>query len=474
MFLGWTVKVNGLTAGGGLVCAITQTSGVKCWGWNYYGGLGNGSTSNTNYPVDVVGLSNGVDGIASGDAHACAKTIDGRVMCWGFNISGMIGDGTTINRLTPVTVLLFSTLRITSESPLPIGVIGTPYSTTLLAEGGNPPYTWSVASGALPPGLLLASATGIISGTPTTAGTFGFTVQVTDSSQVIVTKQFTVAPPPPSGTAGSSYTIPISVPDTPPTGGGTPSCTNYELTSGILPAGMFLDPTTGVISGTPLDGGTYTFTVQCVVSAGQTATKDFTITILNPLPTITQLIPDSARANSGDFTLHVIGTNFVQSSVVHWNSTPLTTTYISATELTAAITNSDIAIQGSADVTVVNPEPNGGTSNTAMFTILPPNYPPSVTAGGPYNVGEGASITVTATGSDPDNDLLTYAWDLDNDGVFETPGQNPTFSAALLDGPGTSTIAVKVTDPGGLSATDQATVNIRMLPQRLISPTPQA
>ena len=62
-----------------------------------------------------------------------------------------------------------------------------------------------------------------------------------------------------------------------------------------------------------------------------------------------------------------------------------------------------------------------------------PTHPPTVDAGGPYSVNEGGSVTLTATGSDPNGDSLTYAWDLDNNGSFETPGQSVNFAG--LDGP---------------------------------------
>jgi predicted extracellular nuclease len=88
-----------------------------------------------------------------------------------------------------------------------------------------------------------------------------------------------------------------------------------------------------------------------------------------------------------------------------------------------------------------------------------PNAAPTVDAGGPYEVIEGDSVTVSASGSDPDGDALTYEWDLDNDGTFETSGQSATFSAAALDAPQTLTIRVRVSD-GLLSATDTATVNV--------------
>jgi hypothetical protein len=91
---------------------------------------------------------------------------------------------------------------------------------------------------------------------------------------------------------------------------------------------------------------------------------------------------------------------------------------------------------------------------------IPSNNPPSAEAGGPYSVNEGSSVVLTASGSDPDGDLLTFAWDLDGDGIFETPGQSVPFSAAGLDGPSSHTVTMQVTDSGSLSDTDQASVDV--------------
>src|SRR5206468_467511 len=75
-------------------------------------------------------------------------------------------------------------------------------------------------------------------------------------------------------------------------------------------------------------------------------------------------------------------------------------------------------------------------------TIVPDNQPPTVDANGPYSVSEGGTVQVSATGNDPENGSLTYAWDLDNNGSFETPGQTVTFSAAGLYALSSHTITV--------------------------------
>lgn len=105
------VDVVGLTTGATAVCAgwrhscaVTTAGGVKCWGRNVEGQLGNGNTMATTTPVDVFGLNSGVQDVSCGQAHSCALKTNGQLWCWGENGSSRLGDGTSTDRFTPVLV----------------------------------------------------------------------------------------------------------------------------------------------------------------------------------------------------------------------------------------------------------------------------------------------------------------------------------------------------------------------------------
>lgn len=95
--------IRSVAAGGEHGCAVTSTNGVKCWGWNLSGQVGDGTTTNRFTAVDVATLSVGVQAIDGGmTSRTCALTSSGAVKCWGHNAAGQLGDGSTINRLIPV------------------------------------------------------------------------------------------------------------------------------------------------------------------------------------------------------------------------------------------------------------------------------------------------------------------------------------------------------------------------------------
>jgi alpha-tubulin suppressor-like RCC1 family protein/subtilase family serine protease len=95
--------VTQLTAAQFQTCALLADGTVRCWGDNFYGQLGDGSTDASATPVAVAGLTT-VKSIAAGDNHVCAALADGSVRCWGNNFSGQLGVGGGGSSVTPVEV----------------------------------------------------------------------------------------------------------------------------------------------------------------------------------------------------------------------------------------------------------------------------------------------------------------------------------------------------------------------------------
>ncbi|HET9655517.1 MAG TPA: putative Ig domain-containing protein, partial [Kineosporiaceae bacterium] len=185
-----------------------------------------------------------------------------------------------------VDLLGYSSAPSMSGTASATGTVGTPFSFQVTAKGGVGALTWSVLPGAgsLPPGLTLDPASGLISGTPTQGGTYTFTAEATDTIgqtldiAVTVTISLTVTP-----TAQGAAEVGVAYSLAPSVIGGTPPY-RWTVTAGTLPAGLALDPATGVISGTPTAAVTATLTLQVLDAHGATGSQIGPFTVYPHLP----------------------------------------------------------------------------------------------------------------------------------------------------------------------------------------------
>jgi hypothetical protein len=279
----------------------------------------------------------------------------------------------------PLSIAIEGFVTITNMS-LPDGNVSVFYDTQLMATGGTPPYHWALASGTLPPGLTLTPATGVISGTPTTTGSYPITVQVTDSelTPATATGAFTITIDPtpplqvtttslPAATQGIFYKSTLAA-----SGGVSPY--SWSLTAGPLPAGLTLSGS-GVVSGTPSgSSGSFPVTVQVTDTLMNTATSALTVivnsgalVITTPaLPTGTVSVPYSvAAAVAGGTPPYTWSLRF--GTLPSGLTLNASTGVISGTPTAGGTTSIELQVQDSASppATVVSP-PYALTINPAL------------------------------------------------------------------------------------------------------------
>lgn len=344
---------------------------------------------------------------------------------------------------------------VINNTSLPTGAVSSTYNAALTSSGGTPPVTWSVSVGTLPAGLTLNTATGAITGTPTTAGMSTFTVQAADSGtpQQTPTKQFSIVINPvlaitttslPSGTVGTAYNQTLQS-----NNGGVPPLT-WSVILGSLPPGLTLNAGTGAISGTPTSatGSPFNFTVQAADSGTpqQTAQQALSISIANaPLSIVTSSLPNGVVGQAYSATLTSAGGNppvtwsISSGSLPSWATLNANTGAITGTPNAAATTSFTVKATDSST-------PTAQTATKALSITVVTALAITTTSLPAGTVGSAYSMTVVATGG---TTPYTWSWAAQS-GSSLPPGLNITPSSGLISGTptadGSFNVTVTVTD----------------------------
>ncbi|HEX3842240.1 MAG TPA: putative Ig domain-containing protein, partial [Acidimicrobiales bacterium] len=363
------------------------------------------------------------------------------------------GQDTQSYTLTVVPNPSITTLSV------PGGEVGAPYSQTLVGSGGTAPLTWSVTTGSLPAGLTLNAATGVISGTPTAAGSPTFIVTLTDTNGKKATQSYTLAvvigpsittPSLPSGEVGVAYSQPLAG-----TGGTTPY--TWSVTTGSLPAGLTLNSATGVISGSPTAAGSPTFTVTLTDANSQTSTKVFTVVVAAVPSITTPSLPSGEVGVAYSQTLAGTGGATPYAWSVTTGSLPAGLTLNSAT----GVISGSPTTAGSPTFTVTLTDANNQTA-THSYTVGILALPSITTATLPGGeVGVTYSQTLAGTGG-----ATPYAWSVTTGSLPAGLALNP--STGVISGTptasGPDTFTVTLTDANNETATQSYTVTTLAAP----------
>jgi hypothetical protein len=224
----------------------------------------------------------------------------------------------TSNRRSAARAAAAAALKVSAQ-PLGDGMVGEPYDGYAIAEGGVGAFQWAVTAGSLPPGLDLNGDSGMVQGLPTAAGAYSFTLTATDAATPTpssASQAFTIAVATPqplrmdatdltAGTIGQSYTGQV-------TASGGVGRKTFSVSSGLLPAGLTLDPESGVVSGVPQQVGTASFAItasdQSTPAAGVTATVSVSVLASSsPLQVLTTRLPAGQQGHEYQVQLKSTG-----------------------------------------------------------------------------------------------------------------------------------------------------------------------
>jgi uncharacterized protein YhjY with autotransporter beta-barrel domain len=357
------------------------------------------------------------------------------------------------------------TLSLSPPSPLPTATAESAYSQTFSTSGGTAPYQYAVASGSLPTGLSLNSA-GALTGTPTVAGSFIFSVKSTDSSTgtgapFSATRSYSLTVNAPTLTL-SPATLPnpaqaVTYSQQLSAGGGAGGYT-YVVSAGALPAGLTLSAS-GLLSGTPSVNGPFSFTVTAKDSNNFIATQAYSITVNAPPMPIAAAKSAATPYDTAvaiDLSGSINGLDITAVSIAAQPSHGTVTVSGETVTYTPAAT-----YYGGTDsftYTATNP---GGTSSpaTVTVTVAPPSIPTVVakSATTPYNTAVGIDLSGAISGVDIT--AVTVA-SQPTHGTVSVSGKTVTYTPAATFYGGTDTFTYTASNPGGTSTPATVTVTV--------------